>query len=156
MYENLMYGEAHGWEVAANWKVTDRWTLSPGYAFEQIHMHTDPTSRDMVTPLFVENGAPHNSVQLRSHFDFHSGLAWDTSVYYVDPLTNQGYTALVVIPAYTRLDSGVTWQLRERLSLSVLGQNLLRDRHLEFEDVFGSLQSGEIKRSGYAKLTWRF
>jgi iron complex outermembrane recepter protein len=156
MYENRMYGEAHGLEIAANWRVADRWTLSPGYAFEQIHMHTDPTSRDMVTPLFVENGAPHNSAQLRSHFDLPRGLAWDTSVYYVDPLTNQGYSAMVVIPGYTRLDSGVTWQLREHLSLSVVGQNLLRERHLEFEDVFGSLQSGEIKRSGYAKLTWRF
>ena len=63
---------------------------------------------------------------------------------------------MVIIPAYTRLDSGITWQMRERLSLSVFGQNLLRERHLEFEDTFGSLQSGAITRSGYAKLTWRF
>ena len=44
--ENLRYGEAHGLEMAVNWKVTDRWTLSPGYAFEQIHMHLDPGSDD--------------------------------------------------------------------------------------------------------------
>jgi hypothetical protein len=38
----------------------------------------------------------------------------------------------------------------------VVGQNLLRDDHLEFEDIFGSLQSGQIKRSAYAKVTWQF
>jgi iron complex outermembrane receptor protein len=53
IYENLMNGEVHGLEVAANVKVTDRWTFSPGYAFERIHMHTDPTSEDIPTAPFV-------------------------------------------------------------------------------------------------------
>jgi hypothetical protein len=30
------------------------------------------------------------------------------------------------------------------------------DHHLEFEDDFGSYQSGQIKRSAYAKFTRRF
>ncbi len=46
-YQNLMHGEAHGFEIAANWKLTDRWTLSPGYAFEQIHMHLEAPSQDL-------------------------------------------------------------------------------------------------------------
>ena len=44
--ENLMRGETQGLEIAANWKVSDRWTLSPGYAFRTIHMHLDPSSQD--------------------------------------------------------------------------------------------------------------
>ena len=36
----------HGIEGFANWKVSDRLTLTPGYAFEQIHMHLDPGSQD--------------------------------------------------------------------------------------------------------------
>ena len=58
----------------------------------------------------------------------------------------------MVIPAYTRLDTGVTCKLGERFAVSVFGQNLLRDHHLEFEDLFGSLQSSQMKRSAVAKF----
>src|SRR5438874_12302154 len=44
--QNLMRGETYGVEIAANWRVSPRWTLSPGYSFEQIHMHTELTSQD--------------------------------------------------------------------------------------------------------------
>ena len=72
-YQNLMYGETHGLEIATNWKAARRWTISPGYALEQLHMHTDPTSVDTITPLFVEKGAPHQSAQLRSHVELRKG-----------------------------------------------------------------------------------
>jgi iron complex outermembrane recepter protein len=155
-YENLMYGETHGIEIAANWMLTRRWTLSPGYALEQPHMHTSLMSQDTITPHFVENGAPRHSAQLRSHLDFGRGVAWDAFASFVDRLSHQGYSTQDMIPPYTRLDTSLTWSPRERVSVSVVGQNLLRDHHLEFEDVFGSMQSGQIKCSGYAKLTWHF
>jgi hypothetical protein len=83
-------------------------------------------------------------------------LIWDASAYFVDRLSNQGPSTQEVIPAYTRLDTGLTWRLQERFSLSLVGQNLLKDHHVEFQDVFGSMQSGQIKRSAYAKLVWQF
>jgi iron complex outermembrane receptor protein len=154
--ENLMYGETHGVELTANWKVTDRWTLSPGYTLERIHLHTDPSSHDTTTGPFFEGGTPRNSAQLRSHFDLRQGLAWDMSAYFVDRLTAQGTTNNQVIPAYTRLDAGLTWTPRKELSISVIGQNLLSGHHIEFEDKFGSMQSSQIQRSAYAQMTWRF
>jgi iron complex outermembrane recepter protein len=154
--ENLMYGETHGIEITANWKVTDRWTLSPGYALEQIHLHTEPSSSDSTTGPFFEGGTPRNSAQLRSHFDLPHNIAWDVSSYFVDRLTKQGTSNDQVIPAYTRLDTGLTWKPLEELSISVFGQNLLKDHHIEFEDKFGSMQSSQILRSAYTKLTWRF
>ena len=156
IYQNLMFGETHGIEIAANWKLSDRWTLSPGYAFEELHMHTDPASADTQTGPFVEGAAPRHSAQLRSHLEAYHGVAWDASVYFVDQLTHQGPLSNVTVPAYARLDTGPTWKLGESLSLSVVGQNLLRDHHLEFVDINGSIQSSQIRRSGYAKLTWRF
>ena len=154
-YENMMYGETHGIEIAADWKLTDRWTLKAGYAFERLHMHLDPASQDADTVPFVQGAAPHQSAQLRSHFEFRPGLAWEASVYFVDRLTNQGY-ADQPIPAYTRVDTGLTWQIREGITLGAFGQNLQSDHHLEFEDNFGSMQSGQVKRSAYGKFTWRF
>lgn len=155
-YENLMRGETHGIEIAANWKITNRWTVSPGYALELIHMQTEFPSVDIVTPFFVENGAPRHSAQLRSHFELPGGLEWNAAAYFVDRLSHQGPTFNQVIPAYTRLDTGLTWKVREGFSLSIVGQNLVHDHHLEFEDVFGSMQSGQIKRSVYAEFTWQF
>ena len=156
MYQNLMHGETHGFEIVANWKVTDRWSLHPGYEFATEHLHTDPSSADTQTGPFLEGNSPDNSIQLRSHFDFSRHLAWDVSAYYVEPLTDQGPLTNVRIPSNTRLDSLLTWKLGERFSLGLVGQNLLKDHHLEFEDVFGSMQSGQIKRSGYVKFSWQF
>ena len=156
IYENLMYGETHGVEIAANWKPSRRWTLSPGYAFEELRMHTDPRSADTQTGTFVEGAAPRQTAQLRSHFEIGHGLTWDASAYYVDRLIHQGPLSDVTIPAYTRLDTGLTWKLRESVSFRLAGQNLLRDHHLEFIDINGSYQSGQMKRSGYAEMRWIF
>lgn len=41
------------------------------------------------------------------------------------------------------------------LSLSVQGQNLLKDHHLEFIDSAGASRSTLINRSAYAKITWQ-
>jgi outer membrane receptor for monomeric catechols len=152
----LVYGETHGFELTAKWKLTDRWTLAPGYAFEALHMHTDPTSADTVTGLFVEGSVPDHTAQIRSHFDLRKSLALDASAYEVRHLDHQGPASNVTIPAYTRLDVGLTWKPWELTTFSLVGQNLLKDHHLEFEDVDGALQSSQIRRSGYAKVTWRF
>jgi len=149
-YQNLMHGEAHGFEMAVNWKAADRWTLSPGYAFEQIHMRLDPTSKDTGSVLDAEGNSPVNSAQLRSHLDLGRGFSWDASLYFVDRLRSGE------IPSYTRLDTGFTWRWTERLSSSLVGQNLVKDRHLEFVDDTGSAISTLIKRSAYARVTWRF
>ena len=148
--ENLMHGETHGVEIAVNWKATNRWTLNPGYAFEQIHMHLAPTSQDTTSVSGAQGSSPVNAVQLRSHLALAPGLSWDTSGYFVGRLTDPR------VPSYTRLDTGLSWALGERISLSLVGQNLLRDRHEEFVDTTGSTMSTLIKRSAYAKVEWRF
>jgi iron complex outermembrane receptor protein len=149
-FGNLMHGESQGLEIAANWKVNDRWTLSPGYALEQIHMHLDPTSQDTTSVSAAEGSSPVNSAQLRSHFILPRNMAWDTSTYFVGRLDDPR------VPSYTRVDTSLTWHWRERLSISLVGQNLVRDQHLEFIESTGASTSTLIKRSGYAKFTWRF
>ncbi|MGH9547404.1 MAG: TonB-dependent receptor plug domain-containing protein [Terriglobales bacterium] len=149
-YQNLMHGEAHGFEIAADWKVAERWMLSPGYAFEQIHMHLEPTSQDSGAVLDAEGSSPVHSAQLRSHFDLSHGISWDASSYFVGRLKSSN------VPSYTRLDSGLTWRWTEGFSMSVVGQNLVKDRHLEFVDGTGSVRATLVKRSVYGKFTWQF
>jgi hypothetical protein len=54
------------------------------------------------------------------------------------------------------VDTSLTWKFLEHASLSFVGQNLAQDHHLEFEDVFGSMQSSAIKRSAYVRASWHF
>jgi len=155
-FENFLYGETHGFEAAGKWRISRRWEVSPGFAFEQIHLHRDPTSQGMVSAPYFQGNVPERSAQLRSHVELAKRLAWDLSAYYVDPLRNQGPEVNLRIPAYTRVDCEITWKAGERFSVALVGQNLAQDHHLEFDDVFGSMQSGQMKRSGFVRLTWQF
>jgi iron complex outermembrane receptor protein len=150
IYANLMHGETHGTEVAVNWKVTDRWNLSPGYAFEQIHMHLAPTSQDTTSVSGAQGSSPINAAQLRSHLTLTHGLAWDTSGYFVGRLSDPREAS------YTRLDTALSWDLGEKIALSLVGQNLLPGRHEEFFDTSGSVDTTLMKRGAYAKIQWQF
>ena len=148
--ENLMHGETQGIEVAANWKATNRWTLSPGYALENIHMHLAPASQDTTSVRDAEGSTPDHSAQLRSSVRLLHGLTWDTSAYFTDRLV---YTK---VPAYTRLDSQLSWQFAEKARLSIVGQNLVKDHHMEFVDDTASAGTTLVKRSAYAEVSWQF
>jgi len=149
-YENLMRGETHGIEAFATWKVTSRWTLAPAYAFEGIHLHLDPSSQDTMSVAADQGSSPRQWARLGSHVALLHGLAWDVSANFVGRLANPA------VASYTRIDSQISWHLREHLSASLVGQNLAQDHHIEFLSTGGTGFSSYMKRSGYAKLTWRF
>jgi iron complex outermembrane receptor protein len=149
-FNNDIHGTTEGFEASVNWKATHRWTLSPGYSFLQMHLHTDPTSLDTTSVLDAEGSNPAHQAQLRSHLELSSSLTWDTNAYFVGRLPAQ------FVASYTRLDSQLTWRLMESVSLSVAGQNLLQDHHVEFNDTAQSVNSSQIKRGAYAKITWQF
>jgi iron complex outermembrane receptor protein len=150
IFDNKMHGSTEGVEVSMNWKVTDRWMLSPGYSLLQMHLHTDPTSQDTTSVADTEGSSPRHQAQFRSHLDLFRGFAWDTSAYFVERLLAQP------VPSYTRLDTQLCWQFAERAGLSLVGQNLLQDYHVESNDTNTSVNPSRVKRSGYAKITWRF
>ncbi len=147
---NKLYGTTEGVEAYAKWKVTSRWTLSPGYSFLEMHLHTQASSSDTTSVADAQGSNPGHQAQLRSHVELPHKFAWDMNTYFVGPLPAQ------FVPSHTRLDSQLTWHFAERAEMSVTGQNLLKDHHVEFNDQFQSVNSSQIKRSVYAKLTWRF
>jgi iron complex outermembrane recepter protein len=147
---NKLHGRTDGVEAFVKWKVADRWTLSPGYSFLQMHLHTDANSLDTTSVADAEGSNPGHQAQLRSHLGLWRGFAWDASAYFVGRLPAQP------VASYTRLDTQLTWRFTESASLSMVGQNLLRDHHAEFNDAFQSVNSSQVKRSAYAKLTWQF
>jgi iron complex outermembrane recepter protein len=85
-FANKMHGITAGVEAAVQWKVTDRWTFSPGYSYVQMHLHTDPTSLDTTSVAAVQGSNPVHQAQLRSHLELPHRFDWDASVYLVGPL----------------------------------------------------------------------
>lgn len=150
LFGNLMYGTTEGGEISTNLKLTDRWTLSPSYAFLEMHLHTQPSSQDTFSVPEYEGSSPQHQAQLRSHVELSHGLSWDASAYFVSALPVQG------VASYTRIDTQLKWKFAERAEFDLVGQNLLQDHHLESLDAITLVNSSLIKRSAYAKFTWSF
>jgi iron complex outermembrane receptor protein len=115
-----------------------------------LHLHKFAGSQDAGTVFGTEGGTPDHQAQLRSSLDLPWKLQWNASAYFVNRLPAQS------IPSYTRLDTGLTWHAQERVSLSVVGQNLVRDLHPEFTGPDATVQSGLMRRVAYGKITWSF
>jgi iron complex outermembrane receptor protein len=101
VFANLLFGETHGAEASINWRVSSRWTLSPGYSFLAMHLHPRPTSQDTGVPE-AEGSSPAHQAQLRSNLNLHGHFQLDSSAFFVEGLPIQN------VPSYTRLDAGVT------------------------------------------------
>jgi iron complex outermembrane receptor protein len=150
VYSNQMHGTTEGLELSAHFKVTDRWTLSPGYALLHMNLRTEPGSLDTTSVADIEGSNPRHQAQLRSAVNLPHGLGWNTSLYFVDRLPAQQ------VPSYTRLDTQLIWRSTERLEWSVVGQNLLQNLHVESNDLVTSVNPTQVQRSVYAKFTWRY
>jgi iron complex outermembrane receptor protein len=149
-YGNGIYGETHGIEVFANWKAASHWTLSPGYAFFSMHLHKFAGSLDTTTAQATKGYTPDHQAQLRSSVSLPKNLQWNASAYFVNRLP------ALAIPSYTRVDTGLTWQAGERISISAVGQNLFSNRHMEYSGIDSTEEPGLMRRSAYAKIAWSF
>ena len=75
----------------------------------------------------------------------------DTGLRWVDMLRiNNGPTSDTV-PSYFELDARLAWHATKNLEFSIVGQNLLHDRHQEY-GFPGSPTTEEIARSVYGKV----
>jgi iron complex outermembrane receptor protein len=147
---NELYGETHGIEIFASAKLASRWTLSPGYAFLTMHLHPDANSLDTITGPDTQGSSPNQQAQLRSFVNLPMHWQWTTSAYFVGRLVYQQ------IPSYTRLDTNLSWQPSDKISLGLVGQNLLRNLHQEYNGSDLTEVPSLIRRSAYARFTWRF
>jgi iron complex outermembrane receptor protein len=147
--DNKMDGEVYGAEVSANWHLTDSWQLAAGYTFLQMQLHPDNSSTSSgVMDEILEDYSPHNQFHLRSYLDLPHNLELDMGAYYSDNLPGMG------IPGYIRTDVRLGWHINENMELSAVVQNLFDRQHPEFSNFL--LDTGEIERSFFVKLTYRF
>lgn len=148
---SLGSGRSYGGEVFGNWQVTRRWRLSPGYSLLYIRTAVNSASPEAVLET-TANSAPRNQFQIRSLWDLSRHFEFDSSLASVGDLPNSGNG---FTPRYTRLDTRAGWRLGEWTELSLVGQNLLTPRHVEFPYVY-PVSPVEIERSVFGRIAWRF
>jgi iron complex outermembrane receptor protein len=143
---NNLEGETYGVEVGANYQIADWWRWQAGYTYLHMHLRTKPGSADTTSIARGEGGSPQHQFFWRSWLDLPANLQFDTTLRYVDDLPSQN------VRSYVALDARLGWRPTKNLELSVVGQNLLDNRHLEFSSTLRT----EIQRGIYGKLTWRY
>jgi iron complex outermembrane receptor protein len=148
LYENKAHAMDYGAELSLTWKAAPRWRISPGYSYLHATIRQDPTSQGQTTAS-LPTDFPQSMFQIRSLFNLSRAMEFDQSLYYTARLPGGS------IPGHARLDLRLARRLGESTEISVVGQNLLRGRTLEYGDAT-YLVGAEAVRSIYGKITFRF
>ena len=147
-YANIIEGDTVGAEIAPDWKITHWWQVRASYSYLEMDLRDKPGFTDVGNFLGpYEGSSPHNLVSVQSLFNLPKHFELDATYRYASALPGQS------VGAYSTADVRLGWHVGEGLDFSVAGQNLLQPSHVEFGGDPGPLVG--IKRSAYAKITWR-
>jgi iron complex outermembrane receptor protein len=149
---NLNDGEAHGFEALVTYAPTSRWRLTLSYSY--VDLEIDPGGDDLNRGEFLEGATPEHQVGMRSSLDLTETVQLDVLLRHLsdvrsmpEVVTGEG------VDGYTEVDVRLAWRVLDNLELSLVGQNLLHDDHVEFG---APAERGAIERSVYGKLIWGF
>ena len=130
-------------ELAGYWQATSIWLLQLSYTFLETNLDPGRLDTGEVEEFLVQASNPRNQVSLRSALNITRQLELDLWFRYVDRLDENN------VDDYSSLDARLAYRPIDRLVLSVVGQNLLQQRHAEFSSI-------EVERSIYVKADWCF
>jgi iron complex outermembrane receptor protein len=150
--ENLTGGRARGLEALVTFAPLPAWRLSASYA--HVDLSLDAGGADVNRGTFLEGSSPRHQLGLRSFLDLPARFRFDaqfrhaTAIRHIPQIVSgEG------LPGYSELDLHLAWDGWKQLELSLVGQNLLHDHHLEFGQPGAR---GEIQRGIYGKVAWGF
>jgi len=146
-FANDLRGESYGVEISGEWQVVDRWRLSATYTYLEIFLHADDPA---VVTEDEEERTPHNQATLHSALTLPHHTDLDLWLRYVDNVTDFD------IPHYLTADARVAWRPSPAWEVSLVGRNLLDDRHPEFLSELRDISSAEVERSLYGQVRWSF
>src|SRR6266705_2491947 len=122
---NGQEGESYGAELTGDYRISGRWRVRAGYTELRVHIWASPGSTD-TTRGSAESHDPERQFIFATSADLPAQLRLGGVLRYVASITNQQ------VPDYAELNARLTWQPTRTLGLSLVGQNLLHDRHAEF------------------------
>jgi iron complex outermembrane receptor protein len=122
---NGLNARTSGTELSASVSLTRWWQAHASYSYLWEHFSKDPNSQDLSNGTNEANDPSHLFL-LRTSIDLPDRLELDATVRYASRLPQP------VVKGYTELTARLGWQVSKPWELSLIGQNLLHDRHEEF------------------------
>jgi iron complex outermembrane recepter protein len=148
---NLTEGRSRGVELLAEWQPTGTWRLAASYA--AVDLELDSAGIDANRGTWLDGSTPRGQFALRSQLTFSERMEFDAQFRHhtrirripVDP-TGAG------VGAYSSLDLRLGWRISPEWRISLMGQNLLDEEHVEF----GGIDTrGALERTAYLKAEWQ-
>ena len=146
---NKMSGATYGSELFAEWRPASRFKLNGAYTFLRMNIHPDADSLDVTSPD-PDGASPRHQFSMRSAIDLPKNIQQDFTWRYVGGLNG------LAIPSYSSLDAHLGWSPIANLNLSITGQNLTNNQHLEFRPDFISTAPTLVKRTYQVTARWSF
>lgn len=136
------HGESYGLEASVKWHPSEDLDLMLNYTWFKLNLHgRDETAEDAQADrlLFVS-----------TNYKIFKNLSWFTTFYYSDNIGDND------VDSYITVDTGLSWQINEKMQLNVWGKNLT-DPHQKqfFENTFQTTPS-EVPRSFFAEFIYKF
>ncbi|HYG38368.1 MAG TPA: TonB-dependent receptor [Cytophagales bacterium] len=135
--QNGTKGSSMGTELSGTYQVGKRWRLRGGYTYFYKKLEDKPGHTFDPTTLGFD---AKNRFLLQSFLNLPWNFQCDITTRYTDNLSSKA-------PEYFTFDARLAW-LFKHWEISVVGQNLWENRHLEY--------AFEIPRSVYGKISCRF
>jgi iron complex outermembrane receptor protein len=144
---NTLNAVTTGLEAAGTVQLLERWRVHASSTYLHKDLSLDEGSRDLSRGRDEAND-PSFLASVRSYLDLPHGLALDALFRHAAERPDPR------VPAYSELDLRLGWTVQPGWELSLVGQNLLHDRHPEL----GSRQPlrYEFQRGVYVRSAWRF
>jgi len=135
----------YGFEIATVWQMLEWWRWDANYSL----------LKTKVADRFKNDFSPQQRVSLRSSMSLKQNIDLDILFRYVDSSIATGIIGTTHIKDYVSLDLRLAWHPVNNLELSLVGQNLLAGKHLEYRQEFIT-SATEIDRGMYGKMAWSF
>ncbi|BAO44101.1 TonB-dependent receptor plug domain-containing protein [Thiolapillus brandeum] len=123
--ENRMQGHSYGMELTADWRLTDELRLQGWYSLLKMDLTVDEGS-DSLESADIQKQSPEQQAGLRSALNLPHDMELDLFLRYVGALKE------FKVDDYVELDARLGWNIKDNLSLSLIGRNLLQSSHQEF------------------------
>lgn len=152
IFGNRLSGTTTGAELVADWRATKWWRLVGWYTYITLDIDKGDSSDPLEQVQFNEGSTPNNQFHLRNSFNVQEGIEIDQLLRYVDRIS---YSK---IDSYVELDVRLGWfpYKDKNLEFSLVGQNLLNNKHSENVSSLFAPPQTEIQRGAYVQVTWKY
>lgn len=155
---NLDKARSWGGELSLEWHPRAWWKVQGSYSLLRVKGKMSGDFLGDIQVRAFENSAPRHQILLRNNFNLASDLNLDVRLRY-----NSGTAHYTLntdtptpLPGYTGLDMRLAWQVNRSTELSLMGRNLLKDRHTEFINIFPVTRAYDVQRSALVQAVVRF